>query len=93
MGLPNWLHWTAWFVKIYFYLFISIVLMVILLTVPWYPRISVSVFTHSNPFVLLIFMMFYMLATVTFCFAISVFFSKGTYVNFHDQKIFDTYTN
>lgn len=77
MGLPNWLHWTAWFLKSFSFLFISIILMVVLLKVSWYTNTDYTVFTHANAFVLLIFLFFYGCAIITFCFAISVFFSKG----------------
>ena len=77
MGLPNWLHWTAWFLKVFFFLLISIILMVIMLKVSWYSDTDVSVFTHTNGLVLFVFLIFYMFATITFCFAVSVFFSKG----------------
>ncbi|GJQ67966.1 hypothetical protein Trydic_g16721 [Trypoxylus dichotomus] len=77
MGLPNWLHWTAWFVKVFFFLLISVILMVILLKVPWYPDTDFTVFTLADPFVLFLFLVFYICATITFCFAVSVFFSKA----------------
>lgn len=51
--------------------------MIVLLKVSWYPGTDYSVFTLANPFVIFLFLFFYMGATVTFCFAISVFFSKG----------------
>lgn len=77
MGLSNWLHWTAWFLKVFFFLLISVILMVVLLNVPWYPDTSYTVFTLADPFVLFLFLVFYICSTITFCFAISVFFSKG----------------
>ncbi|CAH1108169.1 unnamed protein product [Psylliodes chrysocephalus] len=77
MGLPNWLHWLAWFVKCFIFLLISSVLMVILLKVRWYTNTNYTVFTHASPFVLLLFLMFYNCATITFCFALSVFFNKA----------------
>ncbi|KAH1004271.1 hypothetical protein HUJ04_004050 [Dendroctonus ponderosae] len=77
MGLPNWLHWIAWFLKTFSYLMISIILMVVLLKVRWYTNTEYTVFTYANPIVLLIFLFFYVCATITFCFAVSVFFSKA----------------
>ncbi|XP_066260323.1 phospholipid-transporting ATPase ABCA3-like [Euwallacea similis] len=77
MGLPNWLHWTAWFLKSFTFLFISIILMVVFLKVKWYTRTDYTVFTYANPFVLLIFLFFYGCSIITFCFAVSVFFSKA----------------
>ncbi|XP_019867946.2 phospholipid-transporting ATPase ABCA3-like [Aethina tumida] len=77
MGLSNWLHWTAWFVKSFIFLIISAVLMVILLKVRWYPNTDITLFTYADPSVMLVFLIFYICATITFCFAVSVFFSKA----------------
>lgn len=80
MGLPGWLHWSAWFAKCFIFLLISVILMVILLKVRWYTNTNYTVFTHANPLVMLLFLTIYMCATITFCFAISVFFSRGKLV-------------
>ncbi|CAG9816334.1 unnamed protein product [Phaedon cochleariae] len=77
MGLPSWLHWTAWFVKCFIFLAISAILMVVLLKVKWYQNTDFTVFTKADPILLFIFLIFYTTATITFCFAISVFFSKA----------------
>ncbi|KAJ8951652.1 hypothetical protein NQ318_012323 [Aromia moschata] len=77
MGLPNWLHWTAWYLKTFLFLLLSAILIVVLLKVRWYSTSDFTVFTNSDPFVIFVFLLFYMSATVTFCFAISVFFSKA----------------
>ncbi|KAJ8922450.1 hypothetical protein NQ315_004397 [Exocentrus adspersus] len=77
MGLSNWLHWTAWFLKTFIFLLLSAILIVVLLKVRWYPNTEYTVFTHADPFVMLLFLVFYICATITFCFAISVFFSKA----------------
>lgn len=77
MGLPNWLHWTAWFLKCFIFLLISAILMTVLLKVKWYTNSDNTVFTHSNAIVFFVFLIFYVSATITFCFALSVFFSKG----------------
>ncbi|KAJ8964470.1 hypothetical protein NQ317_016593 [Molorchus minor] len=77
MGLPNWLHWTAWFVKSFIFLFISAIFIVVLLKVRWYSNTDFTVFTYADPLVMLLFLLFYICATITFCFAISVFFSKA----------------
>lgn len=77
MGLDNWLHWCAWFVKTFVLLLISNILIVIFMKVNWYPNSDYTIFTFSDPSVVLVFLLLYSCATVTFCFAISVFFSKG----------------
>ncbi|GJQ88074.1 hypothetical protein Trydic_g13087 [Trypoxylus dichotomus] len=77
MGLTNWLHWTAWFLKTFVLILFTIILIVILLKVPWYPDSDVSVFTLTDPFLLFFFLVCFACATITLCFAISVFFSKA----------------
>lgn len=77
MGLPNWLHWSAWFVKTFMFVLVSVILIVILLKVQWLPGSNVSVFTKSNGTVIFVFLSIYMCTTITFCFMISAFFSRG----------------
>lgn len=77
MGLPNWLHWSGWFARSMIFMTISISLMVVLLKVPWYPGNSVAIFTHSNWLVLWLFLFIYSIVTATFCFMLSVFFSRA----------------
>nr|CAD7464555.1 unnamed protein product [Timema tahoe] len=77
MGLPNWLHWTAWFVNNFLMLLISVILMVVMLKVPWYSGTDVTVFTHSNWLLIFIFLMLYAVAMICFCFMITSFFSKA----------------
>lgn len=79
MGLPNWLHWTAWFVKTFTFLFLTIVLIVLLITISWYPGTTFSVFTLANPSVIFLFLLLFGCATITYSFAISVFFSRGNF--------------
>ncbi|KAG4071964.1 hypothetical protein HA402_006125 [Bradysia odoriphaga] len=78
MGLPNWLHWTSWFIRTMIIMTISLSLMVFLLNVPWYPDSNVSVFTHSNWLCIWIFLFVFCMTTTTFSFMLSVFFSKAT---------------
>ncbi|KAF2898000.1 hypothetical protein ILUMI_08174 [Ignelater luminosus] len=77
MGLPNWLHWTAWFVKTFTILTITIIIIVALMKARWYSSSDHTVFTYSNPMVIFLFLELYVCATITFCFCISVFFSKA----------------
>lgn len=77
MGLPNWLHWTAWFIKTFMFVMISVILIVLLLKVPWYPGTDLTVFSYSDPTLLLVYFILYMTASICFCFLISVLFSKG----------------
>ena len=79
MGLDSWLHWTAWFVKCFIYMIITVTLMTILLKVRWYGEDNPnSVFTYSSGTFLWFFLLIYSLTTITFCFMLSVFFNKAS---------------
>ncbi|KAJ7352721.1 hypothetical protein OS493_034326 [Desmophyllum pertusum] len=69
MGLANWIHWSAWFTKNLLFLLISISLATILLKV-------MKIFEFSDGFLLFVFLTLYIIASIMFCFAISVFFSR-----------------
>lgn len=74
----SWLHWTAWFVKCFIYMFITVTLMVVLLKTRWYGDDNPnSVFTYSSATALWFFLLIYSVATIMFCFMLSVFFSKA----------------
>ncbi|XP_031346756.1 ATP-binding cassette sub-family A member 3-like isoform X2 [Photinus pyralis] len=77
MGLPNWLHWTAWFCKSLIMMLISLILMVALLKAPWYPGTEFTIFTFSNPIILFIFLVLFACSLITFSFAVSAMFSKA----------------
>ncbi|KAJ7372889.1 hypothetical protein OS493_016818 [Desmophyllum pertusum] len=68
MGLANWIHWSAWFTKNLLFLLITGIVMVIVL--------KVLVFTHSDGSVIFVFFLLYLIATILFCFCVSVFFSR-----------------
>ncbi|VVD02003.1 unnamed protein product, partial [Leptidea sinapis] len=85
MGLPSWLHWLAWFIKQFSFLMISVVLMVIL-----FKRYSVFTFTPWT--VLLFFMLLFVMASLAFCFMVSVFFTRAnTAASFMGLMWFSTY--
>ena len=75
MGLSNWLHWFAWFMKYFLFLLISITIMTVFFSI----RIGShgSIIGYTDPTILLVFLLAYALATISFAFMISVFFSKG----------------
>jgi ATP-binding cassette, subfamily A (ABC1), member 3 len=77
MGLPNWLHWTAWFAKCFAFLFISVTLITVMLMVNFNPSEGTVVFAHADWSVIWVFLMVYAVATIMFCFMWSVFFSKA----------------
>ncbi|XP_077982530.1 phospholipid-transporting ATPase ABCA3-like [Glandiceps talaboti] len=70
MGLSNWLHWTAWFVKCLIFLLISGLLMSIILKVG-------EVFRYSAYGCILILFTLWIIAGIMWCFAVSVLFSKA----------------
>ncbi|KAG6447126.1 ATP-binding cassette sub-family A member 2 [Manduca sexta] len=81
MGLPTWLHWTAWFSKQFIYLLLTATLVLVLLKVSWFTNEDgfgdYAVFTNTPWTVLLFFIVLYLVCTIFFCFMISGFFSKG----------------
>lgn len=77
MGLPNWLHWTAWFLKSIIFLLITIIIMTVLLTVNWIPGKKSCLFSSSNIFLIFIFFLIYICTLITFCFLVSAFFSSA----------------
>ncbi|KAL9959228.1 hypothetical protein ACROYT_G036325 [Oculina patagonica] len=68
MGLANWIHWCAWFTKNLLFLLISGVLLVIVL--------KVLIFKYSDVTVIFVLLLLYIIASILFCFCISVFFSR-----------------
>ncbi|XP_038212274.1 ATP-binding cassette sub-family A member 3-like [Zerene cesonia] len=82
MGLPTWLHWTAWFFKQFIYMFIIAGLLVMLLKINWFTNeegfSDYAVFTNTPWTVLLFFITLYLTCMVFFCFMLSGFFSKAS---------------
>uniref|UniRef100_F6USW1 ABC transporter domain-containing protein n=1 Tax=Ciona intestinalis TaxID=7719 RepID=F6USW1_CIOIN len=82
MGLSNWLHWLAWFVKYLIFLSISCFGMA------GFYKIQItsagSVLTYSDITVVFVFLFAFSAATITLCFLISVFFSKGTGIHWYN---------
>ena len=64
MGLPNWLHWTAWFIKSFVYMAVIMVIMSALLKVWVPPNGRVINFTQWS--VLLAFFLVYSVALICF---------------------------
>ncbi|XP_052266535.1 phospholipid-transporting ATPase ABCA3-like isoform X2 [Dreissena polymorpha] len=74
MGLNNWLHWTAWFVKYLLFLCITVGVMTLLLCVG---TAKGPVIGKTDPSVVFVYLIVYSVSTISFCFAVSVFFSKA----------------
>ncbi|XP_047529226.1 phospholipid-transporting ATPase ABCA3-like [Vanessa atalanta] len=82
MGLPAWLHWTAWFFKQFIFLFITSAFLMIILKVNWFTSeqgfSDYAVFTNTPWTVLYFYIILYICCTICFCFMISGLFSKGS---------------
>ncbi|XP_017106501.2 phospholipid-transporting ATPase ABCA3 isoform X1 [Drosophila bipectinata] len=76
MGLSNWLHWTAWFVKSFIMLTISAILIAILVKIHWSE--DVAVLTHASFTALVFFLIIYIIASICFCFMMATFFSRAS---------------
>ncbi|CAH1794818.1 unnamed protein product [Owenia fusiformis] len=75
MGMNNWLHWTAWFVKYFVFQLITVGIMTIFYCIKIPPK--GSVIGYSAWSVIFMFLIIYSMTTIMFSFAISVFFSKA----------------
>ena len=76
MGLANWIHWSAWFIKYFIYLTITISLMTLMFCIK-VGNLRASVMTHSDPSVVFVFLMLYATVSIMYSFAASALFSKG----------------
>lgn len=74
MGLPNWMHWTAWIIKSIVQWWIPTICVTILLTHEWEKG---SVIRKTDPFVLFTILAGYTFTSIMFSFLISVCFNKG----------------
>lgn len=80
MGLPLWLNWLAWFVKVMLALAISVSVVACALTIPCGSS-DKAVFNNSNGFAVWLFLMCYALSVTTFCFMMSSMFSVSSISN------------
>ncbi|XP_035828704.1 phospholipid-transporting ATPase ABCA7 [Aplysia californica] len=70
MGLGNGVHWLAWFINAFVMMLISVILFVAIVKVG-------KILEYSDPLVVFVFMMGFVVSTITQCFLISVFFNKA----------------
>ncbi|XP_065093714.1 phospholipid-transporting ATPase ABCA3-like [Ochlerotatus camptorhynchus] len=77
MGLSNWLHWTAWFVRCLLLLLITISLVTLLMTANLTTNTDQAVLQFTDWSVLWLFLLAFSIATICFCFMMSVFFNKA----------------
>jgi len=75
MGMKGWLHWASWYFKFSVFMFISVAIM----TFFFHVKIGGdrAIITYGDPTITFVFLLLYALSVMTFCFAISTFFSKG----------------
>jgi len=75
MGMKGWLHWSAWYFKFSVFMLVSVAIM----TVFYHLKVDGdrAVITYADPTVTFVFLLLFSLSVMTFCFAISTFFSKG----------------
>ncbi|XP_016321495.1 ATP-binding cassette sub-family A member 2-like [Sinocyclocheilus anshuiensis] len=70
MGLNNAVHWVAWFITGFVQLSISVTALTAILKYG-------KVLLHSDPFIIWLFLTIYAVATIMFCFLVSVLYSKA----------------
>ncbi|XP_034397819.1 ATP-binding cassette sub-family A member 2 [Cyclopterus lumpus] len=70
MGLNNAVHWVAWFITGFVQLSISVTALTAILKYG-------KVLLHSDPFIIWLFLTIYAVATIMFCFLVSVIYSKA----------------
>ncbi|XP_055842779.1 LOW QUALITY PROTEIN: uncharacterized protein LOC129909731 [Episyrphus balteatus] len=76
MGLQNWLHWTAWFVKGFLMMGFSSLLITTILMIKWSE--NVAILTHSSFTAVFFFFLIFTITTITFCFMLATLFSKAS---------------
>jgi ATP-binding cassette, subfamily A (ABC1), member 3 len=78
MGLKNWLHWMAWFIKTLVMLTISIMIITVILCVKL--KDGVGILNKSDWSVIFVFFILYSISSISFGFMLSTFFSKVTII-------------
>nr|XP_021553674.1 ATP-binding cassette sub-family A member 3-like [Neomonachus schauinslandi] len=75
MGLSSWLHWSAWFLLFFFFLLVAVSCVTLLFCVK--VKKDVAVLTHSDPSLVLVFLLCFATSSISFSFMVSTFFSKA----------------
>lgn len=75
MGLHNWLHWTAWFLRYLLQLTFSVLVMTVLFSISLGDQ--GAVLKNSNPFLIFVYLELYAMASISLAFLLSTFFKKG----------------
>uniref|UniRef100_A0A8C7CBE9 ATP binding cassette subfamily A member 3 n=1 Tax=Neovison vison TaxID=452646 RepID=A0A8C7CBE9_NEOVI len=82
MGLSSWLHWSAWFLLFFLFLLVAVSFVTLLFCVQ--VKKGVAVLTHSDPSLVLVFLLCFATSSISFSFMVSTFFSKGVGVQWRD---------
>ncbi|XP_037363662.1 phospholipid-transporting ATPase ABCA3 [Talpa occidentalis] len=75
MGLGCWLHWGAWFLLFFLFLLVAVASMTLLFCVE--VKKDQAVLTHSDPSLVLVFLACFAVASISFSFMVSTFFSRA----------------
>uniref|UniRef100_A0A8C9AW22 ATP binding cassette subfamily A member 3 n=1 Tax=Prolemur simus TaxID=1328070 RepID=A0A8C9AW22_PROSS len=75
MGLSSWLHWSAWFLLFFLFLLVAVSFMTLLLCIK--VKKDVAVLASSDPSLVLAFLVCFAVASISFSFMVSTFFSKA----------------
>ena len=70
MGLANWIHWVAWFMKELSFMLIPVILMTIIAS-------AGEVFRRSDGLIIFIFLFVFVISGISFLFMLSTFFSSA----------------
>jgi len=74
MGLDNWLHACAWYLKSFVVWIVPLLILVFFITFDWPTG---AVFQYSDPLVLMVILTLYVTAGISYCFLISACFKKA----------------
>ena len=75
MGMKGWLYWAAWYFKFSLFMLISVIIMTIIFHVKG--ANGKGIVTYGDPTITFAFLLLFTISLMSFCFAISTFFSKG----------------
>ncbi|KAF0881251.1 ABCA3 protein, partial [Crocuta crocuta] len=75
MGLSGWLHWSAWFLLFFLLLLVAVSFITLLFCIK--VKKDVAVLAHSDPSLVLVFLLCFATASISFSFMVSTFFSKA----------------
>lgn len=74
MGLKDWMHWSSWFIDSFIWNIITIIIITILFCTKF--SHNASIITHSDPILIFLFFLLHSIATISFCFLLSSFFTN-----------------